>query len=243
MLTSLEGNQKTIWNKFFKQISEFNCVKKKSILFGIITTATGLGLTVSILLGTSSNEDYGRTSGTVSTKMASPIQGDPAAPITIIEFGDYQCHACYNWFHTFKPTIYENYIATGKANLIFVDLAFLGRDSPIASQASYCAEDQGMYWEYHNLLYNSQESEIDNGWANSERLKAFAFSLGLDSELFDNCLDSEKYSKRVQYNIAEAKKHGAKATPTFIIVGPNNQQQFQGGQPYSTFKQIMDSMI
>ena len=63
-------------------------------------------------------------------------------------------------------------------------------------------------------------------------------------ELFESCLDSGKYSDRVKYNISQAKKHGARATPTFVIVGPENQQeQFQGGQPYSTFKQIMDNMI
>lgn len=218
-------------------------MNKKVILSGIIIAIIVVGSIVAFS-SNNPNMEGGRTHGTVSTEMGSPILGDPEAPITIVEFGDYQCHACYNWFHTHKPAVYDNYIATGKANLVFVDLAFLGRDSPIASQASYCAEDQGMYWQYHDLLYNSQEPQIDNGWANSERLKAFAFSLDLDTEKFDSCLDSGKYSKRVQYNISEAKKHGAKATPTFIIIGPNNQQeQFQGGQPYSTFKQIMDNMI
>ena len=219
---------------------------KKGIAVGAIVTIIAIGIVASNSSSASEtvNLDMGRMHGDVSTAMGSPILGDPSAPITIVEFGDYQCHACYNWFHTQKPAIYENYIATGKANLVFVDLAFLGRDSPTAAQASYCAEDQGMYWEYHDLLYNSQESQIDNGWANSERLKAFAFNMGLDMDLFESCLDSDKYSKRVQYNVSEAKKHGARATPTFIIVGPNNQQeQFQGGQPYSTFKQIMDNMI
>ena len=219
---------------------------KKGIIVGIILAIAGISFFgyYSYSLNETVNLDMGRTHGNVSTAMGSPLLGDPSAPITIIEFGDYQCHACYNWFHTHKPAIYENYIATGKANLVFVDLAFLGHDSPIAAQASYCAEDQGMYWEYHDLLYNSQESKIDNGWANSERLKAFAFNLDLDMTLFESCLDSGKYSKRVQYNIGEAKKHGARATPTFIIVGPENQQeQFQGGQPYTTFKQIMDNMI
>lgn len=221
-------------------------MKKKGIVIGIIIAIVAIGVIASYSNSSSEtvNINPGRAHGTVSTAMGSPILGDPNAPITIVEFGDYQCHACYNWFHTHKPAVYENYIATGKANLIFVDLAFLGRDSGPASQASYCAEDQGKYWEYHDILYNSQESQIDNGWANSERLKAFAFSLGLDMELFESCLDSGKYSKRVQYNVNEAKKHGARATPTFVIVGPENQQeQFQGGQPYSTFKQIMDNMI
>jgi len=218
----------------------------KGIIVGAIAAIIAIGIIASYSSAPSEtvNLDMGRTHGDVSTAMGSPILGNPSAPITIVEFGDYQCSSCYNWFHKEKPAIYENYIATGKANLVFVDLAVLGRDSPTAAQASYCAEDQGMYWEYHDLLYNSQESQIDNGWANSERLKAFAFSLDLDMDLFESCLDSGKYTKRVQYNVSEAKKHGARATPTFIIVGPDNQQeQFQGGQPYSTFKKIMDKMI
>jgi len=218
----------------------------KGIIIGAIAVIIAIGIIVSYSSTPSEtvNLDMGRTHGDVSTAMGSPILGDPAAPITIVEFGDYQCSSCYSWFHEEKPAIYENYIATGKANLVFVDLAVLGRDSPTAAQASYCAEDQGMYWEYHDLLYNSQEPKIDNGWANSERLKAFAFSLGLDMDLFGSCLDSGKYTKRVLYNVSEAKKHGARATPTFIIVGPDNQQeQFQGAQPYSTFKKIMDNMI
>jgi len=218
----------------------------KGIIIGVIAAIIVIGIIASYSSTPSEtvNLDMGRTHGDVSTAMGSPILGDPSAPITIVEFGDYQCSSCYNWFHKEKPAIYENYIATGKANLVFVDLAILGRDSLTAAQASYCAEDQGMYWEYHDLLYNSQESKIDNGWANSERLKAFAFSLGLDMDLFESCLDSGKYTKRVQYNVSVAKKHGARATPTFIIVGPDNQQeQFDGAQPYSTFKKIMDNMI
>ncbi len=218
---------------------------KKGLLFGIIVSI----ITISVILAYSSssvetaNTDV-RLHGTISTTMGSPIIGSPSAPITIVEFGDYQCHQCYNWFHNTKPAIFQNYVDTGKVNLVFVDLAFLGRDSPKAAQASYCAEDQGKYWEYHNQLYISQESKIDNGWANSERLKSFAFSLGLDSELFDSCLDSGKYAKRVQSNIAEAKKFGVSGTPTFFIVGPNGQQEkLVGAQPYSVFTQVLDSMI
>ena len=175
--------------------------------------------------------------------MGSSILGDPSAPITIVEFGDYQCHQCYNWFHNTKPAITRDYIETGKANLVFVDMAFLGKDSPKAAQASYCAEDQGMYWDYHDLLYISQESKIDGGWANSERLKAFAFSLGLDMELFESCLDSGKYSKRVQYNTQQARENGVRGTPGFFIVGPDGQQQLGGAQPFSVFKQILDTMV
>ena len=221
-------------------------MKKKGVILGIIIISVIVGLTASMSSPTNEkfDVDMTRTHGSISTAMGSPILGDPLAPVTIVEFGDYQCHQCYNWFHNTKPMIMRDYIETGKANLVFVDFAFLGKDSPKAAQATYCADDQNMYWEYHNSLYTSQESKIDNGWANPERLKAFAFNLNLDMELFNECIDSEKYSKRVQYNSQQARDNGVRGTPGFFIVGPDyDQQQIGGAQPFSVFKRILDSMI
>jgi protein-disulfide isomerase len=220
-------------------------VNKKVILTGIIVSIIAIGVIVTYSSSYVETENLdAQTHGTISTTMGSSILGNSSALITIVEFGDYQCHQCYNWFHNTKPSVFQNYVDTGNVNFVFMDLAFLGRDSPKAAQASYCAEDQGKYWEYHNQLYTSQESQIDNGWANSERLNAFAFSLNLNMESFESCLDSGKYAKRVQYNITEAKKLGATGTPTFFIIGPDGQQQkLVGAQPYSVFKQVLDSMI
>ncbi len=221
-------------------------MNKMGVIVGVIAiaiAAAGVSALFSASLVETVDLDMGRKHGTISTAMGSPIMGDPLAPITIVEFGDYQCHQCYNWFHNTKPLIFQDYIETGKANLVFVDLAFLGDDSPKAAQASYCAEDQGMYWDYHDILYTSQEPKIDGGWANTERLKAFAFSLGLDMELFEGCLDSGKYSKRVEYNIQQARDHGVRGTPGFFIVGPNGQEQLGGAQPFSVFKQVLDKMV
>jgi protein-disulfide isomerase len=221
-------------------------MNKKILIFGIIIISIIFGVIASI--SSSPNEtsdvDMTRTHGGISTAMGSPVLGDPSAPITIIEFGDYQCHQCYNWFHNTKPMIMRDYIETGKVNLIFVDFAFLGNDSYKASQATYCADDQNMYWEYHDFLYTSQESEIDNGWASSERLKAFAFNLNLDMELFNECLDSNKYQQRVQYNFAEGKEHGVKGTPGFFIISPNFEpHEIRGAQPFSVFQKILDYLI
>ncbi len=219
---------------------------KKGIIFGGIAVIVIIAIIASALVSQTGNEalnlDMGQTHGTVSTAMGSPILGSESAPITIIEFGDYQCEQCYKWYHNTKDSIVQNYIETGKANLIFVDLAILGRDSPKAAAATYCAEEQGKYWEYHDLLYTFQEG-VNSGWANSERLKAFAFSLELDTELFDSCVDSGKFAKRVQFNTNEAKKQGATGTPTFIIVNSDGEQQKIGGaQPYSVFQKVLDSM-
>lgn len=221
-------------------------MSKKGLIVGGIAAAVIIGIIASY--GTTQfgsetiNLDISRTHGTVSTAMGSPILGNPSAPITIVEFGDYQCSQCFNWFHNTEPELYQNYIETGKANLVFVDLAILGRDSPKAAAATYCAEEQGKYWEYHDLLYDSQQG-IDDGWANSERLKAFAFSLDLDMEMFSSCLDSGKFSKRVQFNIAEAGKQGATGTPTFFIINSEGKQQkISGAQPFSVFKDVIDSL-
>ncbi len=221
-------------------------MNKKGVIIGAIVIAIVAGVATASFSTSPAetvNLDVERMHGTISTAMGSPILGDPLAPVTIVEFGDYQCHQCFNWFHNTKPAIYKEYIEAGKANLVFVDLAFLGHDSPKAAQASYCAEDQKMYWEYHDMLYTLQDSKIDSGWANSERLKAFAFSLGLDMELFDSCLDSGKYSKRVQYNTQQARDHGVRGTPGFFVVGPDGQEQLGGAQPFSVFKQVLDKMV
>ncbi len=187
--------------------------------------------------------DMDAMTGTVSTALASPVLGDPDAPIAIVEFGDYQCHQCYNWFHNTKPGIEAEYIETGRASLVFVDMAFLGRDSPRAAEASHCAGDQGMYWEYHDTLYRQQGQRIDDGWAAADRLRLFAGSIGLDADQFAECLDSGKHRDRVKYNTDEALRHGVSGTPTFIIVGPGGgEQTIVGAQPYAAFRDAIESV-
>ena len=174
----------------------------------------------------------------------SPALGPESAPITIVEFGDYQCEACYAWFHNTRDTLIDNYIETGKAKLVFVDLPFLGRDSPKAAQASYCAEDQGQYWEYHTMLYTFQDGHPDSGWADRDRLNSFAFSLDMNMDEFNDCMDSSKYQKRVKANYDEAVKNDVQSTPTFIIISEDGKKkQFSGAQPYSVFSATIESML
>jgi len=210
------------------------------IIFVVVISVAALYPTLSET--ESINVDMSRSSGTVNTSMGSPVLGSPDASVTIIEFGDYQCSNCKKWYLDSKPKIVSNLIDTGKTNLIFVDIAFLGKDSLPAASASYCAEEQGQYWDYHGLLYSNQLG-IDSGWANSERLKAFAFDLGLDMDLFASCLDSGKYDKRVRFNTSVASKNGVNSTPTFIIVGLDGEQiMIRGAQPYSVFEETIKSM-
>ena len=180
----------------------------------------------------------------VNLENGSPPLGSESAPVTIVEFGDYQCEACYHWFHNTRSTLIDNYIETGKAKLIFVDLPFLGRDSPIAAQASYCAEDQGKYWEYHTILYTFQDGPPDSGWADRDRLNSFAFSLDMNIDEFNECMDSSKYKKRVKANYDEAVINGAISTPTFIIISQDGAiEKFAGAQPYPVFASMIESML
>jgi len=174
----------------------------------------------------------------------SPVLGSADAQITIVEFGDYQCEACYHWFHNTRDTLIDNYIETGKAKLIFVDLPFLGRDSPKAAHASYCAEDQGKYWEYHTILYTFQDGPPDSGWADRDRLNSFAFSLDMNMDEFNECMDSSKYKQRVKANYNDAVKNDANSTPTFIIISQDGKtEKFVGAQPYSVFAATIESLL
>ena len=180
---------------------------------------------------------------TVELKDA-PVLGSKDATITIVEVGDYQCHMCKLWFKETRPQIIENYVETGKANLVFIDMPFLGRDSTPASEATYCANDQGKYWEYHSTLFEYQQ-EIDDGWANASRLQAIALNLGLNMEQFDKCMITDDHRAQVNFNMQMAKKEfGANSTPTFVIVGPTGEaQKIVGAHPYSTFVSVLDQML
>ena len=173
-----------------------------------------------------------------------PVLGSDTATVTIVEVGDYQCHMCKMWFEKTRPLIIENYVNTGKVNLVFIDMPFLGKDSLPASEATYCADDQGKYWEYHSALFKFQQ-EIDDGWANPNRLQAIALNLDLDVEKFDECMSSDKHLKRINSNNQLARNEfGANSTPTFMIVNTSGDgQKIIGAHPYSTFEEIIESML
>ena len=169
--------------------------------------------------------------------------GSASATVTIVEVGDYQCEMCKLWFEKTRPQIIDNYVDTGKVNLIFIDMPFLGQDSLPAAVATYCADDQDKYWDYHVALYEHQEG-IDSGWASNERLKVFAFTLDLNMDQFSLCLDSNRYYQEVKQNFNKAKNLGVQSTPTFFILNTSGDQEIiRGAQPYSVFEQVIESLL
>ena len=166
------------------------------------------------------------------------FSGDPNAPVTIIEFGDFQCPYCGRFFTQTEPQIDKAYIQNGKARFGFFNFAFLGQESNWAAEASECAADQNKYWEYHNKLYSGQAGE-NQGAFNKDNLKKFAKDLELDTSAFNECLDSGKYTQLIQDESSMASSIGVRSTPTFLI----NGQALVGAQPFEIFQQTIDSLL
>jgi protein-disulfide isomerase len=174
----------------------------------------------------------------------SPVRGDPSASVTIVEFSDFQCPNCGRFARNIAPQIVEEYIETGKVNMVYKHFPIRGPDSMAASLASQCANEQGKFWEFHDLLFNNQEAE-GSGWASAENMKEFASELGLDRERFDSCLDSERYRSFVENDFAFARDIGATGTPTFVVVKSDGSEPegILGAQPFSSFKAVLDKKI
>lgn len=177
----------------------------------------------------------------VLTENASPLLGDPSAPITMVEFGDYQCFFCNKFFHDTENQILENYVKTGKVKMLFKDFVIIGQDSVTAAHAAHCASEQGKFWEYHDTLYNHWTGE-NNGWASPENQLKFANELGLDIDAFTECTSSGRYMKMIQAGSDDAKTVGFTGTPGFIVIGANNKIiKIPGAQPYDVFAKVLDS--
>ena len=167
-----------------------------------------------------------------------PIVGYSEASVTIIAFNDYQCRDCKTWYDEEYLEISKNLIETDKANMVFFDSISLGNDSVLISEATYCANDQGKYSKYQEILFDSQQ-EIDN-WAKSEQLKKFAIDLELDVESFDECLDSRKYQNKVLSNIDYAKNLGVDKIPVFKIINTEGLEHIlKGGLSSNVFEIIV----
>ncbi len=170
----------------------------------------------------------------------SPILGNPNAPISIVEWGDYQCTYCHAFHETSLSSLVQDYVNTGKANLVFRDFPLNGPDSILAAEAAYCANDQNKFWKYHDELYKNWAGE-KTGWVNRKSLDQFATTTGLDLVQFDKCLDEKKYEQKVIDNQNFGEKLGINATPSFLIFDGKKVTKITGNQPYSVFKQVLDN--
>ena len=163
-----------------------------------------------------------------------PALGEANAPVTIIEFSDYQCPFCGKFFTETEGQLRKEYVETGKVKLVYRDfpLEFHPEAEP-AALAADCANEQGKFWEYHDLLFTNQAELSDANY------KKWAADLGLDTTKFNTCYKKLKYLDEVKKDMADGQKYGVSGTPAFFV----NGKMITGAQPYAIFKQEIDTAV
>lgn len=175
-----------------------------------------------------------------------PTLGNSSAKVLMVEFADYQCPFCEQFFQSTFPQIKKDYIDTGKVKFAYRDFPFLGHpdtdtagdESTNASNAARCANAQGKFWEYHDYLFSHQGQE-DSGAFSKDNLKKFASDLGLDTAKFNQCVDSDQFVTAAQNDASAARGYGVNSTPTLFV----NGEMVVGAQPYSEFKAAIDRAL
>jgi protein-disulfide isomerase len=180
-------------------------------------------------------------------QQGSPYLGNTsAAPVTIIDFSDFQCYLCARYVKATEPLIKEEYVDTGKVVLVFKHLPNRGFDSMGASLAAQCTNDQGKFWDFHKLLYENQKP-IDSGWVSTANLKDLAAKIpGLDMGKFNVCFDSQKYKSFMEKDIDLGSSFGFQDTPSFVIVNSkdgSSPEILRGAHPFPSFKAIIDKKL
>lgn len=165
------------------------------------------------------------------------MKGDKDAPVTIIEFSDFECSFCGRFSRDTLPQIVSEYVDTGKVRLVYRDFPLdFHQNAKPAALAAECAKEQDgdeAYYEYHDKLYENQTS------FSIENFKTWAVELGLDASQFNECLDSEKYADEVNKDFADGQSYGVSGTPAFFI----NGRLVSGAQPFSVFKTVIDEEL
>ena len=181
------------------------------------------------------------TTAKVATK-DSPALGDPDAPITLVEFTDYQCPFCRKFYINTLSKIKEQYIIPGKVRLVLRDLplGFHAKARP-AAKAAHCAREQGKFWEMHDALFEG------GGKLNSEDFTHFAEQIGVDDFPFQECMASSRHDQAIDRDIADAGKASIRGTPGFVL-GKTTEDEIQGSlisgaQSFSSFKSQIDRLL
>lgn len=168
----------------------------------------------------------------VTVETSDPAMGSASAPVTVVEFSDFQCPFCQR----VAPTLKQVRAAYGeKVRVIWKDfpLTQIHPHAFKAGEAAHCAGDQGKYWEYHDQLFANQQA------LQPADLKKHAADLGLDGAAFAECLDGSKYGERVRDGVAQGSQLGVNSTPTVYI----NGRRLSGAQPYDAFAAVIDEEL
>lgn len=166
----------------------------------------------------------------VAERAPGPTKGGEDAPITIVEFSDFQCSFCRKFWKETLPKIEAEYINAGKARFVYRHLAVLGPFSERAAEAAECAGEQGKFWPYHDRLFEKAGRLAFTDARLTEELR-------LDRAALEACIASGRHTDRILGESALARRLGASGTPTFLI----NGKLLIGAHPFETFKRILDA--
>lgn len=162
------------------------------------------------------------------------VKGNPKAPVTIVEFSDYECPFCVRFYEQTLKSIEDKYIKTGKVKLIYRDFPLnFHPKAQKAAEAAECAGEQGKYYEMHNKLF---EEGVQGGVT---AFKKYAQDLNLDTTKFNACLDQGKMAAEVRKDAADGQKLGVSGTPAFFI----NGKEIVGAQPFAVFEQAIEEQL
>lgn len=164
-----------------------------------------------------------------------PFQGAADAPITLVQYGDYQCAFCALFNREVKPLIAERFIETGAVRFEFRHFPWIGAASRRAAHAAYCAHAQGSFWPYHDYLYGP-----GGGALSSEELIAVAELLELDVDAFAHCLDDPAFAQRVEEEFRAARHARILTTPTFVV---NGERLIAGARPYEFWEELFTRLL
>ncbi|MDP2948310.1 MAG: DsbA family protein [Chloroflexota bacterium] len=199
------------------------------IVLGTLTRGGGVDDNTSLVVPTPRGPE---------TPSQGSILGSANAPLTIVEYSDFQCPFCGELAQEIMPQLEKDYLATGKAKLVFKYVRFLGDESQWAAEAADCAGEQGKFWDYHDMLFANQRGE-NKGAFSKDNLKRFAAALNLDTTAFNACLDEGRYTGKVAENNNEARTRGINSTPT-VFVG---QTSIVGLKSYEAFKTAIEEEL
>ena len=204
------------------------------IIIGIVS---GIGLTLNL----ESTPNDSSILNKENLMQGSTILGNPDAKITIVEFGDYQCTFCYKFHDETMKKIDQAYIKAENVNFVYRDFPLNGPQSILASEASYCAQKQNKFWEYHDTLYNNWGGE-NTGWITKNVLIGFANDIKLDLDSFSQCLENSEFKQKVLDNEQFAREIGIDATPSFLIFNDSELYRIIGAQSFEKFEQALQEL-
>lgn len=164
--------------------------------------------------------------------------GDPDAPITIVEYSDFQCPFCRRFHEDTLPQIVENHVRSGEVYFKYRNFPFLGQESIEAANASLCAAEQGAFWAYADYLFANQTGE-NVGAFTEARLQAIAQEISLSMDQFERCSSRNEMQSQVQAQYAQGLDQGVNSTPTFFV----NGQMIRGAVPYGDFQTVIQQQL